>query len=163
MVRNGVLKCKSTSCNGWMVYRKLAFRRTRCQRRSSLNWWSRRICQPKLKNVNLFLLKWTGSLLLGSHDITISSPSACSTAHFFVRDDVSTRIVLVLVSSKWTKWDQPDFKMKSADFILFISTWRRPGQSWSKRRLWQKSVLVLRERKWWCQSFKEKYHFWEHV
>ena len=33
-------------------------------------------------------------------------------------------------------------------FILFISTWRRPGQSWSKRRLWQKSVLVLRERHW---------------
>ena len=25
-----------------------------------------------------------------------------------------------------------------ADFNLFISTWRRPGQSWSKRRLWQK-------------------------
>ena len=25
-----------------------------------------------------------------------------------------------------------------ADFILFISTWRRPGQSWSKRRLGQK-------------------------
>ena len=39
-------------------------------------------------------------------------------------------------------------EQNEADFILLISTWRRPGQSWSKRRLWQKSVLVLRERNW---------------
>ena len=31
-----------------------------------------------------------------------SSPS--EPAHFFVRDDVSTRIALVFVRSKWTKW-----------------------------------------------------------
>ena len=38
--------------------------------------------------------------------ITNSSPSA--PAHFFVKDDVSTRIALVFVRSKWTKWNQPD-------------------------------------------------------
>ena len=44
-----------------------------------------------------------GSLLLRCHDNTNSSPSA--PAHFFVRDDVSTRIALVFARSKWTKWN----------------------------------------------------------
>ena len=42
------------------------------------------------------------SLLLRCHDNTNSSPSA--PAHFFVRDDFSTRIALVFVRSKWAKW-----------------------------------------------------------
>ena len=29
-------------------------------------------------------------------------------------------------------------EQNESDFILFILTWRRPGQSWSKHRLWQK-------------------------
>ena len=43
-------------------------------------------------------------------------------------------------SVRWV-WHTPVSKrvhVGQADFILFISTWRRPGQSWSKRRLWQK-------------------------
>ena len=68
-----------------------------------------------------------------------------SKGKLFVKDDVSTRIALVAVRSKR------------------ISTWRRPGQSWSKRRLWQKSVLVLRERNMWyheCPARENMFNNW---
>ena len=58
----------------------------------------------------------TGSLLLGCYDNTNSSPSA--PAHFFVRDNVSTRIALVFVRSKWTKWNQPDLHVLVCMYVV---------------------------------------------
>ena len=66
----------------------------------------------------------TGSLLLGSHDITISSPSA--PVHFFVRDDVSRR----------------------RSFCSFRPDEDQGNPGRNVDRLWKKGVLVLREKKW---------------
>ena len=47
-----------------------------------------------------------------------------STSTLFVRDDVSTRIALVFVRSKWTKWNQPDLqKCAGAEGEELVLSW----------------------------------------
>ena len=43
---------------------------------------------------------------------------------FFVRDDVSARIALVFVRSKWTKWNQPDLHVLLHTVLLLYYHWQ---------------------------------------
>ena len=74
----------------------------------------------------LHLFDWHFRLGLHLH-ARVRQSTVFNTSTLFVRDDVSTRIALVFVRSKWTKWNQPDLhvlkKCAGAEGEKLVLSW----------------------------------------